>query len=130
MRVLLVEDEFGCRLTLSRILEKWAQVDLAMSGAEAFSAFNMAHDFAEPYDLLILDVGIPTFDGVQLATKIRETERSEGYDRAPIMIVTSFDLEEVKSRNPDLDFDEYIKKPVDKLKVIETLKKIFKEGFA
>lgn len=130
MRVLLVEDEFGCRLTLTRILEKWAQVDPAMSEAEAFSAFNMAHDFAEPCDLLILDVGIPTFDCVQLATKIRETELSEGYDRAPIMIVKSFELEEVKSRNPDLDFDEYIKKPVDKLKVIETLKKIFKEGFA
>jgi DNA-binding response OmpR family regulator len=103
MRLLLVEDTRRLSQSLERGLsEEGMEVRATATGGEALAAIQSA-----PPDLVILDLGLPDLDGLEVLSRAR----SGGF-RGPILVLTARDA--VSSRVDALDrgADDYVIKPV------------------
>lgn len=99
--ILVVEDEKGIRNFILRSLESSGyQVISAENGREAKELF-----LSKCPDLVLLDLGLPDIDGVQLIPLLRD------WSNVPIVIVSARDQEAEKVRALDLGADDYITKP-------------------
>lgn len=110
MRVLVVEDDEGVAGALvARLRQQGCAVDLADSVESAWSALC-----AEPFDLVLLDLGLRDGDGSEVLRRVRSV-RSGGLPDAavPVLIMTA--REDVESRIAGLDLgaDDYVIKPFD-----------------
>jgi DNA-binding response OmpR family regulator len=110
MRVLVVEDDPGIAAGLAAHLERGGHaVDCTGSVAEAWRAL-----VGEPYDVVLLDLGLPDGDGSTLLRRLREAPAGRLPDATtPVLIMTARD--EVASRIAGLDLgaDDYVTKPFD-----------------
>ncbi len=105
MRVLLVEDHRAMRdLIADHLRSRGFAVDAVQNGDEALAA-----NAAARYDAIILDLGLPDLDGMEVLRRMRS---SHGAD-PPALILTARDS--VKDRVVGLDAgaDDYILKPFD-----------------
>lgn len=103
MRILVVDDDPHIRETLKRYLTyEGYRVDLAEDGRQALS--GMATD---PADLVVLDVGLPDMDGLEVCRRIREA------DDVPIIMLTARGTLDDKVDGLDSGADDYITKPFE-----------------
>jgi two-component system KDP operon response regulator KdpE len=105
--VLIVEDEEPMRDFLRKNLEvRGFDVHVAANGLEALAIFN-----TRSLDLVILDVMMPTMDGLETTRRIRHTSLT------PIILLTALGEEKDKVAALDLGADDYLTKPfgVDEL---------------
>ncbi|HMP49916.1 MAG TPA: response regulator transcription factor, partial [Candidatus Melainabacteria bacterium] len=101
-KILLVEDDLFLANGLSLVLEESGYiVDVVSSGAEVEAAVY-AHDF----DLIILDLGLPLVDGLEVLKQLRA--RGEF---VPVLILTARDGIEDRVTGLDLGANDYITKP-------------------
>ena len=127
MNTLIVDDDFLCRKLLQNILSPYGECDIAMDGEEAISAFEMALEEGNPYDLICLDIMMPNLDGQQALKRIRQIEdkkRIQGLDCVKIIMVSALK----DGRNILTAFKEgcetYLIKPVTKDKIVSELEKL------
>ncbi len=102
MRILVVDDERAVRESLRRALQlEGYEVELAEDGADALARLNGGNP-----DALILDVLMPTIDGLEVCRRIRRDGNS-----VPVLMLTA--RAEVESRVAGLDAgaDDYLPKP-------------------
>jgi len=126
MKTLIVEDDFTSRLYLQEILKKYGPTSAAMNGREAVEAVRVAVEAGEPYDLVTLDIMMPEMDGQTALQEIRRVEEVGGISPiygAKVIMTTALD----DSKNILTSFkgqcDVYLTKPVDKSKLLESIKK-------
>jgi two-component system, OmpR family, response regulator MprA len=103
MRILVVDDERAVRESLRRALQlEGYEVELAEEGADALARLNGG---SNP-DAVILDVLMPTIDGLEVCRRIRREGNS-----VPVLMLTA--RAEVESRVAGLDAgaDDYLPKP-------------------
>ncbi|MBI4533840.1 MAG: response regulator transcription factor [Candidatus Melainabacteria bacterium] len=104
MRILVAEDdEFlagGLRLGLE---QKGYAVDAVRSGMEAAIALREVG-----YDLLVLDLGLPGLDGVDVLKGLRREGQS-----LPVIVITARDSIEDRIQGLDLGANDYLTKPFD-----------------
>jgi signal transduction histidine kinase/DNA-binding response OmpR family regulator len=104
-KILLVDDHRAACNSLARLLE--------MSGYEVRAAFNgktalaLAQDF--PADAVILDIKLPDMTGYELLKRLRNLS---GLRAARYIALTGY-ADEVRSKDPDVNFDHFVLKPVD-----------------
>src|ERR1700684_2516158 len=97
-QVLVVEDEPGVAAQLVRALTRGGYaVDHVGTGG---AALNRGHP-----DVVLLDLGLPDTDGVQVCRQLRH--RSQ----AAIIVVTAFGEESDRSRALDAGADDYLVQP-------------------
>jgi len=104
MRVLLAEDDnMIAQAVAANLKDSGYAVDWVKNGSQVSTALQ-----AQNYDLLLLDLGLPGKDGLDVLTQIRH----EG-SKTPVLIVTARD--DLHSRLNGLDggADDYIVKPFD-----------------
>ena len=79
-------------MKISKMLFKKINInpDCAMNATSAFNFVKETH-----YDLIILDIGLPDMDGIELAHKIRKYERRYRIQESKIYAVTAYDLKNV-----------------------------------
>lgn len=100
-RILVIDDEKSIRRLLDASLSSEGySVDLAKSGKEGLSLF----DSVRP-DTVILDLGLPDMEGVEVLSKIRERSR------VPVIVLTVKDSDPDKVQLLDAGADDYITKP-------------------
>jgi two-component system KDP operon response regulator KdpE len=99
-RILLVDDEPAIvRAVRANLGSRGFRVDVAVSGSEALER-------AESHpDLILLDLGLPDLDGLDLIRALR------GRGRAPIIVLSARGAERDKVRALDLGADDYLTKP-------------------
>lgn len=102
MRVLIVEDEIKLAQTLKKVLVAEHYVVEAMHDGE--EGYLQAID--EDYDVIILDVGLPSMDGFEVCQKLRE----EGV-KTPVLMLTARDTTKDKIEGLDSGADDYLVKP-------------------
>jgi DNA-binding response OmpR family regulator len=104
MRILVIEDDPALSSILVRILkEESYAVDLAMDGQEGeWLAFETS------YDLIILDLMLPTKDGITVLKDLR----AQGV-HTPVMILTARDTKDELIKGLDIGADDYVTKPFD-----------------
>jgi DNA-binding response OmpR family regulator len=102
VKVLLIEDDATTELILTKALksDRYA-VDVAVDG-------QMGLDMADAcaYDLLLMDVGIPKIDGLELCKRLRERG-----DQTPILLLTAKDASTDRVIGLDAGADDYVVKP-------------------
>jgi two-component system OmpR family response regulator len=102
MRVLVVEDEAKLASLLRRGLRREGMgVDVASSGEEA-----IVRATATDYDLILLDVMLPGFDGFEVCRRLRGEEVW-----SPTLMLTARDGVEDRVRGLDSGADDYLAKP-------------------
>jgi two-component system OmpR family response regulator len=102
MRILLVEDDADLQRLLKRALaDQGYVVDSASDGEEGHFLGD-----TEPYDAVILDLGLPKIDGVRVLEKWRKGGRM-----MPVLILTARDRWSDKVAGFDAGADDYLAKP-------------------
>ncbi len=104
MRVLLVEDDPGVQRFVAKGLREQAYaVDTAKTGEEALYQADI-----NTYDIIILDVMIPSPDGFEVCRILRKSGR-----RVPILMLTARDAVEDRIGGLDRGADDYLTKPFE-----------------
>jgi two-component system OmpR family response regulator len=102
MRVLLAEDDTILADGLCRSLRQAGYaVDWVSSGNQADAAL-----IAQPYDLLILDLGLPQRPGLDVLKQLRARSNT-----MPVLILTAADSIEQRVKGLDLGADDFMAKP-------------------
>ncbi|CAM5787985.1 response regulator transcription factor [Castellaniella caeni] len=102
MRLLIAEDEPLLAAQLKAALESAGYaVDVAADGLDA-----RHQGLTEPYDLVVLDLGLPGLDGLSVLRAWREARR-----QVPVLILTARDNWHDKVAGIDAGADDYLTKP-------------------
>ena len=100
-RILIVDDEPNLLATIAPLLRaRGYEVLTAMSGRAALEVVQR-----DPPDLVILDLGLPDLDGVDVCTQIRASRST------PIVVLSARGAENDKVRALDAGADDYVTKP-------------------
>ncbi|WP_297911676.1 response regulator [Thiomonas sp.] len=104
MRLLLVEDDMMIgESALDALRAEGYAVDWVRDGRAADAAWSTEH-----YDLVLLDLGLPARDGLQVLKAARER-----HDATPVLIITARDSVDDRIRGLDAGADDYLLKPYD-----------------
>ncbi|MGQ0456664.1 MAG: response regulator transcription factor [Hyphomicrobium sp.] len=102
MRALVVEDDKDLnRQLMGALRDAGFAVDVAFDGEEGYFLGD-----TEPYDVVILDLGLPKMDGVSILEQWRRAER-----KMPVIILTARDRWSDKVTGMDAGADDYLAKP-------------------
>ncbi|HEY8505291.1 MAG TPA: ATP-binding protein, partial [Gemmataceae bacterium] len=105
-RVLVIDDNIDCADSLAVLLRLWGhEVEVShdgMAGLEAVPAFAP--------DVVLLDIGLPKMDGLQVARGLRGRP-----DLPPVLLVamTGYGQEDDRRRTREAGFDHHLVKPID-----------------
>jgi two-component system KDP operon response regulator KdpE len=99
--ILVIDDEYQILRAMRTILtEKKFRVTVASRGEE-----GLALAAANPPDIVILDLGLPDMDGIEVCARLRE------WTQIPIIILSVRDGERDKVAALDKGADDYLTKP-------------------
>lgn len=119
MRILVAEDDHNLARQLQRTLEQSGYaVDLAPDGEEAKFLGE-----TEPYDAIVLDLGLPVIDGV----RVLESWRAGGI-RTPVLILTARDAWSDKVEGLDAGADDYLTKPFEMAELLARLRALIRRA--
>jgi two-component system, OmpR family, response regulator MprA len=115
-RVLVVEDDEEIAQALQRSLRmEGYDVKIALDGA---SGLEQAHTFLP--DLVILDLGLPQVDGIDVARGMR------AQDDVPILILTARDALESRVEGLDAGADDYLVKPFERQELLARMRALLR----
>jgi CheY-like chemotaxis protein/nitrogen-specific signal transduction histidine kinase len=107
-RILVVEDRADARDSLGMLIRAWNhEVIYAANGPEGL---HRARE--DQPDVVLIDIGLPGFDGYQVARQIRR-EGSQWARHVRLIAVTGYGQAADRARAIDAGFDVHVLKPVD-----------------
>jgi two-component system copper resistance phosphate regulon response regulator CusR len=119
MRILLIEDEPKVSALVKRglIAERYA-VDITADGREGLE-FTEAY----PYDLILLDLMLPSMSGAEVLQRIR---RNNQY--VPVLVLTARDSIDDKVKLFEIGADDYLTKPFAFAELLVRVKALLRRG--
>ena len=117
-RILLVEDDERIRIELLDALRAAGydpQVAVNLRGAQALAA--------GPCDLVLLDLGLPDGDGLDLCRELRRQGRG-----VPIIILTARDSPDQRVRGLDVGADDYVVKPFHMPELLARIRSVLRRS--
>ena len=103
MRILIVEDNPHLLRSLTLALAQGHVVDAVPDGAQADAVLR-----TERYDVVVLDLGLPKLDGLEVLRRLR----ARG-DRAAVLVLTASGDTDDRVRGLDSGADDYLAKPFE-----------------
>ena len=117
MRLLVVEDDPDLnRQLVTALTDQGYAVDSARDGEEGHFLGD-----TEPYDAVVLDLGLPILDGVSVLEKWRRNGR-----KMPVLILTARDRWSDKVQGFDAGADDYVAKPFHMEEVLARLRALIR----
>jgi two-component system KDP operon response regulator KdpE len=117
VRILVADDERPIRRFLSACLGDQYTVLEAATGEEVLSVAASGHP-----DLIILDLGFPDLDGVEVVRRLRE------WMQTPIIVISVRDQEQDKIAALDAGADDYLTKPFGAGELLARLRANLRRG--
>ena len=119
MRILVVEDDENLnRQLVEMLLEAGYVVDKAFDGEEGHFLGD-----TEPYDAVILDIGLPEMDGITVLENWRRDGRN-----MPVLMLTARDRWSDKVAGIDAGADDYVAKPFHTEEVLARLRALIRRA--
>jgi CheY-like chemotaxis protein len=120
MSVLVVDDNATNRLILHEQLIAWhLRPQLVDSGAAALRILHEAAAAGTPFPLVLLDVNMPTMDGLELARRIKETS---DLSRTRVVLLTSTDVTTAELDNAHVS--AHLNKPIRSAQLRDCLSQV------
>jgi DNA-binding response OmpR family regulator len=121
MRVLIIEDEIRLARNIAKVLDEessWA-VDISIEGEDGR---HMA--MTNPYDLIILDLGLPGISGLEILQALRRNNMT-----VPVLILTARDAADDIIQGLEAGSDDYMVKPFDMRELIARCKALVRRSY-
>jgi two-component system, OmpR family, response regulator len=119
MRLLVVEDDVNLnRQLVTALTDAGYVVDKAMDGEEAHYLGD-----TNPYDAVILDLGLPVMDGVSVLEKWRRAGH-----KMPVLILTARDRWSDKVSGFDAGADDYVTKPFNMEEILARIRALVRRA--
>ncbi len=117
-KVLVVEDSPTMRQLIVFALRRIRgfQIVEANDGVDGLKKLS-----AEKFDLILTDINMPIMDGLKLVSMVRN---DPSYKETPIIVITTEGATEDRERALALGANEYITKPIQTMKILETVRKL------
>ncbi|CAD5201921.1 response regulator [Pseudomonas sp. FEN] len=117
MRILLVEDDPMIGEAIQGALNDASYAaDWVNNGATALTALDTQH-----YDLVLLDLGLPGKDGLEILGCIRARDNG-----VPLLIITARDSLDDRLRGLDGGADDYLLKPFDMAELLARMRAVLR----
>jgi len=117
-RILIVDDEPSILATMAPLLRaRGYEVSTATSGHAALEAVDR-----QPPQLVILDLGLPDLDGIEVARRIREGRA------IPILVLSARGAEQDKVSALDAGADDYVTKPFGAEELLARVRAALRRG--
>lgn len=125
-RVLIVEDsEINIEIAKNILLHKNFEVEVALNGEEAVSAFE-SHEVGY-YDVILMDIRMPVMDGLEATKVIRSMESRPDGRMIPIVAMTANAFEEDVKKSLQAGMNGHLSKPIDIKKMYALLDMLLNE---
>jgi len=119
MRILVVEDDTNLNRQLKEALEEAGYaVDTAFDGEEGHFLGD-----TEPYDTIVLDIGLPRMDGLSVLEEWRRAGRT-----TPVLLLTARDRWSDKVQGIDAGADDYVAKPFHMEEVLARIRALVRRA--
>ena len=119
MRVLVVEDDLMIGESLCEALQDEAYtVDWVKDGRQAILTLRV-----QPYDIILLDLGLPEIDGMGVLTAIRDAKIE-----TPVLILTARDQLRDRVAGLDSGADDYVVKPFELAEVFARMRVLIRRA--
>src|SRR5580700_6797745 len=116
--ILVAEDDHSCRSALHHYFERSGyRVTEAADGPSSLRAV-----FQHSADLVILDLGLPGVDGLEVLTKIRR------HSAVPVIVCSGRDSEEERIRTLNLGADDFVVKPFSFAELEARVRAVLRRG--
>jgi DNA-binding response OmpR family regulator len=117
MKILIVEDEQTLSAQIKHALEAQRYItEVAQDGEEALDKL-----FANPFDLVLLDIMLPKQDGLTVLKELRQAGLT-----TPVLILTAKGAVDDKIRGLDLGADDYLAKPFSLDELLARIRALFR----
>ena len=114
--MLVVEDDEEIASVLQRSLRmEGYEVRIAIDGEAALTEARMFNP-----DAVILDLGLPKIDGIEVARRLREN------DDVPILMLTARDAVESRVEGLDVGADDYLVKPFERQELLARIRALLR----
>jgi two-component system OmpR family response regulator len=119
MRILVVEDDANLNRQIKDALtEAGYAVDVAFDGEEGHFLGD-----TEPYDAIVLDIGLPQMDGLSVLEEWRRAGKS-----TPVLLLTARDRWSDKVQGIDAGADDYVAKPFHMEEVLARIRALVRRA--
>ena len=119
MRILVVEDDINLNRQLKDALtEGGYAVDVAFDGEEGHFLGE-----TEPYDAIVLDIGLPQMDGLSVLESWRRAGKT-----TPVLLLTARDRWSDKVQGIDAGADDYVAKPFHMEEVLARIRALVRRS--
>jgi DNA-binding response OmpR family regulator len=121
MRILIIEDEIRLARNIAKALDEessWA-IDISIEGEDGR---HMA--MTNPYDLIILDLGLPKISGLEVLRDLRKNKKT-----VPVLILTARDATNDIIQGLEMGSDDYMVKPFDMRELIARCKALVRRSY-
>ena len=123
-KILLVEDnELNREIAVELLKEEGFILDTAEDGTIAVEKMRTAKP--GQYDLILMDIQMPTMDGYEATRQIRKLKNPETAN-IPIVAITANAFEEDRQKALEAGMNEHVAKPIDLARLLEVVKKVLK----
>jgi PAS domain S-box-containing protein len=122
LSVLVAEDnEINALLMRSLLTRLGHQAVIATNGEAALESWLSAKSAGTPYDLVLMDIQMPTLDGIETTRRIRAREAAQPGRKTPILALTANALVEDRYACFEAGMDGFLIKPLDRDKLADAL---------
>lgn len=121
MNILMIEDNEAVCEMMDMFFEKegWHAV-FKTDGQEGLNEFSQN---SEKWEMIILDLNLPSMDGMQVCREIRKIT-----DYVPIIMLTARDSESDQVIGLEIGADEYVTKPFSPLTLMARIKALYRRS--
>jgi len=119
VRVLIIEDEEALAARIKNVFKRERyQVEVALDGSE-----GLDEALTETYDLVILDILLPSMNGIEVLKQIREAGL-----KVPVLMLTARDRVQDKVEGLDAGADDYLTKPFAAPELLARARSLLRRG--
>jgi DNA-binding response OmpR family regulator len=119
MRILIIEDEVKLANNIAVILKaEHYEVEMIHDGEAGLNRL-----FENHFDLLLLDVMLPSMDGITLLSELRSSGA-----KIPVLMLSARDSIEDKVRGLDMGADDYLPKPFSNIELLARVRSLLRRN--